>query len=293
MAKANLSPELERKYAHALTETIDKVDNLRADLKEITKERKGEIATHEKAVFRLRRLLSGKEVEQLEVPGAELPSVAPRKDLEKAVAQAKRTKDEVLEDIHAELDRRKGTKAGAIQWIDGSDKPGLDGRSCAAEVPGGNYALERHPAGWFNAIWLPAGGKRVQLITNVQKETAKRTCEQHFANGRPEKKAAPLAGLAWKASGRNDVADVKGGCYCLEPSLNPSAPAFTIFWTPDGGNSKRIGVAKNVAAALDLADADWLERGADALLKNAGAGELTKADTKGPAVARKKGGRRG
>lgn len=35
------------------------------------------------------------------------------------------------------------------------------------------------------------------------------------------------------------------------------------------------------------------EGAADEMLKNAGAGELTKADTKGPAVARKKGGRRG
>lgn len=88
-------------------------------------------------------------------------------------------------------------------------------------------------------------------------------------------KPAPAA-LKWTAEGSNDVASIDGGAYCVEPSLSPTAPAFTIFWTPNGGKSKRVGVAEDMKLAREVAEVDRLERGADAILENAGHGALTK-----------------
>lgn len=81
MAKASskLSPDLELKYSRELTKTLTRIDNLTEDLKEETKERKGEIASLKKAAYRLRLMLDGKEAEQLEVPGSEVPQVRGRK----------------------------------------------------------------------------------------------------------------------------------------------------------------------------------------------------------------------
>ncbi|WP_242394825.1 hypothetical protein [Anaeromyxobacter oryzisoli] len=77
MAK-RISPELELRYSRELTKTLTQIDGLTADLKEEMKARKGEIATLQKAAYRLRMLLDGKESEQTEIPGAEIPSVRER-----------------------------------------------------------------------------------------------------------------------------------------------------------------------------------------------------------------------
>src|SRR6266545_4077548 len=137
MAKTDLSPELERKYSHALTETLDRVDQLRADLKEETKQRKGEIAQHEKAAFRLRRLLSGKEVEQLEVPGAEVPSVKPPRE--------KGFKVEDPKAYEFTRDGAKGTKPepDELEWRRGQGN-GVQ----VANVIGGQYKLASVMGRW-------------------------------------------------------------------------------------------------------------------------------------------------
>jgi hypothetical protein len=49
---AKISPELERRYSRELTETLDRIDSLRIELKEEMKERRGEIAALEKAAWR-------------------------------------------------------------------------------------------------------------------------------------------------------------------------------------------------------------------------------------------------
>jgi hypothetical protein len=79
MPPATLKLEQKDRYTREYLETLDRIDNLRVELKEEMKERKGEIATLEKAAFRLRRLLAGRAEEQTEIPGAEIPQVAPRK----------------------------------------------------------------------------------------------------------------------------------------------------------------------------------------------------------------------
>jgi hypothetical protein len=83
------------------------------------KERKGEIAALDKAAFRLRQLLRGKEVEQGEIPGAEIPSVKPRKSgtiteiTLKAGGREVKTTPEQLRAGLDELKRRKRS-TGAI-----------------------------------------------------------------------------------------------------------------------------------------------------------------------------------
>jgi hypothetical protein len=81
MPPVTLNPALKDRYTREYLETLDRIDNLRTELKEEVKERKGEIAALEKGAFRLRRLLAGKTEEQTEIPGAEVPQVAPRKGI--------------------------------------------------------------------------------------------------------------------------------------------------------------------------------------------------------------------
>ena len=70
--------ELEQRYYRELTSTLDRIDNLRAEMKEEAKERKDELAALEKAAYRLRRMLKGEESEQTEIPGSEIPHVLSR-----------------------------------------------------------------------------------------------------------------------------------------------------------------------------------------------------------------------
>ncbi len=80
MAKKNdLSPQLKARYSAELVETLERIDDLTTELKEEVKERKGEISALAKAAFRLRRLLSGHEAEQTEIPGSEIPVVKGRR----------------------------------------------------------------------------------------------------------------------------------------------------------------------------------------------------------------------
>ncbi len=104
--------------------------------------------------------------------------------------------------------------------------------------------------------------------------------------------------LSWRVlDGRERKATVDGGVYQLVQDL---VGTWAGVWVPmsGGGFPRPIGNRKTLVLTATEADAaeacekHHLERQADGLLRNAGAGELTKADTKGPAVARKKGGRR-
>ncbi len=78
MPRPDLTPAPKDRYTREYLDLLDRIDNLRVELKEETKERKGEIASLEKAAFRLRRLLAGREEDQTEIPGAEIPQVRPR-----------------------------------------------------------------------------------------------------------------------------------------------------------------------------------------------------------------------
>lgn len=110
----------------------------------------------------------------------------------------------------------------------------------------------------------------------------------------PEKEGAeePAAAgaLAWHAEGENLVARLEDGAYCIEPI--GTGLFYELHWTPKDGRSKRVaGALSSKDEAKKAAEQHRTERAADALLKNAGHCGLTRADVKGPAVARKKGGR--
>jgi hypothetical protein len=110
----------------------------------------------------------------------------------------------------------------------------------------------------------------------------------------PEKESpgdATPGALGWHQEGENLVARAPDGTYCIEPL--GTGPFFDLLWTPLEGRSSRVigGLTKD--EAKKAAEQHRAERAADALLKNAGHGALTKADTKGPPIARKKGGRHG
>jgi hypothetical protein len=116
MPPVTLNPALKDRYTREYLETLDRIDNLRTELKEEVKERKGEIAALEKGAFRLRRLLAGKTEEQTEIPGAEVPQVAPRKGvtaitLTTGDGKAITATPERMSAAIDEINRRKGRKA--------------------------------------------------------------------------------------------------------------------------------------------------------------------------------------
>jgi hypothetical protein len=78
MPRSSLQPQLLARYTSEYLELLDRIDNLEVELKEEVKDRRGEIASLKKAAYRLRRLLAGREDEQTEIPGAEIPQVKPR-----------------------------------------------------------------------------------------------------------------------------------------------------------------------------------------------------------------------
>jgi hypothetical protein len=90
--------------------------------------------------------------------------------------------------------------------------------------------------------------------------------------GKGGKKAEPPA-LKWKAAGANEVATTPAGTYCVEP--NQASGEFSVYFTPPGGRSKKLGAAAVLGDAFDVARRHQLEGGADAILENAGDGKLT------------------
>ncbi len=99
-----------------------------------------------------------------------------------------------------------------------------------------------------------------------------------------------LEDLMWNQDGDGFSADAEGGTYFLDTNLSGD---WMAFWYPEGDKTpKQIGSYKSREAAEKACGQDAVERRADALLRNAGDGELTKKELKGDATARKKGGGR-
>jgi hypothetical protein len=108
---------------------------------------------------------------------------------------------------------------------------------------------------------------------------------------KPKEDTEEIEQLFWVKSGDNLVASVTGGTYAIEPlTADGRRPCW---WTPVDGWSKRVGDGETLDQAKEIVRKHHRERIADEMLKNAGSENLTRADTKGDAVARKKGGGRG
>jgi hypothetical protein len=85
-------------------------------------------------------------------------------------------------------------------------------------------------------------------------------------------------------------ADVPGGFYVFED--HPGG-WFNAIWQTSTGKRTKLDTNATEEHAKAACARHHLELFADAALKNAGAGDLTKGELKGPAQAFKKGGRRG
>lgn len=98
--------------------------------------------------------------------------------------------------------------------------------------------------------------------------------------------AQQIPKIDWRVeSSSSRVGKVEGGSYVLSGRDGE----WTGRWLPAVGTGKTLFMNGSEAVAADACLAHHVERCADAMLSNAGDGELTRADTKGEAVARKKG----
>ena len=114
--------------------------------------------------------------------------------------------------------------------------------------------------------------RRSELVDLLEGKTHQQPSLPLLSPGKDGKKPAP-AELVWAVEAQNDVAQVPGGIYCVEPQ--GGARAFGVYWTPEKGKSKKLGEEYARGAAKELARKDWVERAANAILENAGDGKLT------------------
>jgi hypothetical protein len=149
MPAPKLSPELRERYTREYLDLLDRRDALAEELREETKERKGEIATLDKAAFRLRRLLGGKTDDQLEVPGAEIPHPKPRRGAaeveiragEKRVTLTAESRSALNANIRAAESERAG-KRGTKKFPPGA---ALEDLCTACHRPIGEHAGTKCP----------------------------------------------------------------------------------------------------------------------------------------------------
>lgn len=106
----------------------------------------------------------------------------------------------------------------------------------------------------------------------------------------PATKAEP-EDLSWHEESDGFSADAEGGTYYLDTNLSGD---WMAYWYPEGNKGpKQVGSYGTREAAEKACARDAVERRADAMLRDAGDGELAKKELKGDATTRKKGGRRG
>ncbi len=118
-------------------------------------------------------------------------------------------------------------------------------------------------------------------------------CEE-CDHGRSAKGADDHTLLAFRRDPKNNhlqVMAVGGGEYRL--TFGPDSAYWTAAWAPTKGAPKTLAFQKPEQECKAACRAHHLERLADEKLRNAGSGDLTRADTKGDAVARRKGAPRG
>jgi hypothetical protein len=120
------------------------------------------------------------------------------------------------------------------------------------------------------------------MTVRVGEGPAKPIGGEHFAKPKIDPR------LTWLHGGEpfTQAATVEGGKYLLSEKVGSAL--FCARWVPTKGKPKVLAAQAREGEAKDACVAFEIERQADALLRNAGDGELTKADTKGNAVARKK-----
>ena len=251
MPRATLSKGLREEYSEKLQDTLDELDVAREKRRTITKALKGHEELLEQAIYTLRRRLKGLDLEQTEIPGTEAGE--PRRD--PAVQRI--------------LDAAAGI-ADREQDEDLEDEPEDD------EEP-------NDPPTARGTKKFPLGLGLTERCTACGEEAGK-----HAGQKCPPKKAG---GLPWRPGPANgtQVADVDGGSYRLSANMG----LWRANWVPVHGASKSVvsGVGEPEAVAKAACEKHHLERLADQTLENAGAGELTKGELKGEAVARKAGSR--
>jgi hypothetical protein len=209
-----VTPKLEAELRDKLEDLLDEHDDVALKKKRVAKALKGHLTILDDAISLVRRQLKGQDLDQLEIPGAEVPAPA---------------QDPVVSEI-------------------------------------------------------------LKLAGGIVERKADPEDEDDDAGEEPQAAKRPPP-LPWRelAPGRI-VAVTTGGEYVLEET--PSG-GFTATWRPSQGRQKALAVAKPKAEAMAACVEHHVERFADDLLRNAGDGDLTKGDLKGPPEAFRRGGRRG
>ncbi len=303
-----ISRQLHDEFTAKLEAYLDERDDVSDKRRRISKALRGEEHLLDDQIAHVRRVLKGVDTPQLEILGMEIGDRKRDSILARILDAASRIRDVQIKD---EVDKKAAEASrtdGPEENDDGAEKkekpkkdPGLvwitrdDGAQWATDAEGA-YHLTRALDGNWTADWAPAKGER-QIVCGgfgLPEKEAKGTCETHRSkrNGAAEDgtaKKPEIPALEWRWV-REDVQEAqgRGGMYELARSSGPGGGFTATFRKTKAKNAKILVIGAPEAKAKETCTAHHVESWADALLKNAGDGGLTHADTKGDAVARKK-----
>lgn len=189
-----LSPKLEEELRDKLEEMLDEHDDVADKRRRLSKLLGGHLKVIDSTVSLIRRQLKGLDLDQLEIPGTEMP--VPAQD--PLVQDILRIAGGIVEKQKAE-EAAEEEKPEPLAWK-------AEGAKLVATVEGGHYDVEPGPAndGGHRAFWVPADGRGKTLGMDLEKSEAKEACRAHHVER--------FADQLLKSAGAGDLTrgDLKG-----------------------------------------------------------------------------------
>lgn len=162
---AKVSAALEEELNVLLQEILDQIDDVSDKRRRITKKLSGHLKVLAETRDLVRRQLKGMDLDQVEIPGTELP--APAQD--PVVAEILRIAGGIVERPGAEGDPEP------LVFHQGGEK--LD--RWTAVVGPGEYLIELTDEGDWTARWMPYQGRSKVLAVAKPEAEAKEACRRH------------------------------------------------------------------------------------------------------------------
>ncbi len=164
-----VSPKLEDELRDKLETLLDERDDVAERKRRIAKALKGALTVLDDSVSLVRRQLKGQDLDQLEIPGSEVP--APAKD--PVVAEILKLAGGIVE-RQPETEGDEDEEEPSLSWV--SNRAGLR----VAGAKGGRYEIEQTASGGWTAAWKPLEGRQKLLVVDKPEAEAREACRAHL-----------------------------------------------------------------------------------------------------------------
>lgn len=159
-----VSPQLEEELNERLQNVLDQIDDVADKRRRITKKLSGHLKVLSETKDLIRRQLKGIDLDQIEIPGTEVP--APTED--PVVA-------EILRIAGGIVDRSKDGEPEPLAFHQEGDSL----ERWTAVVGPGEYQVEQTDEGTWTARWAPYQGRGKVLAVAKPEAEAKEACRRH------------------------------------------------------------------------------------------------------------------